>query len=341
MRYFYAFLLLALGLGRAAHAQQPFLKYGVTVKVATLSNGRFQEFFTNDSLRRIGSVVYDTRLHRVAYLLPPDSLIGHAKAEITSRWMSPDPLAEKFMYESPYVFVSNNPVNKFDPDGRSGIAAIDRQHHTITVSSNMTFYGGGANAQVARSTAADVQNAWNAAGGHVKIGGVSYAVQFKITGSYNADLSEKEIKGNKSYLNNYIKVGASNEQSVSYMDKKKGVDGSNTGSYLTKNIAKDGSTTEAHEMGHGYGEVKGTADGHPADLDIRGEGQPGIMYPRGALVDPQYQYDPSAPAGGPGGTINPETRKVLQADIDRLNLGGLQYNSNNRANVGGLTNTAH
>ena len=97
MRYFYPFLLLALGLGRAAHAQQPFLKYGVTVKVATLSNGRFQEFFTNDSLRRIGSVVYDTRLRRVAYLLPPDSLIGHAKPDVTSRWFSPDPLAEKYM----------------------------------------------------------------------------------------------------------------------------------------------------------------------------------------------------------------------------------------------------
>ncbi|MFD2788120.1 RHS repeat-associated core domain-containing protein [Hymenobacter rubripertinctus] len=118
MRYFYALLLLALGLSRSVHAQQPFLKYGVRVKVATLSNGRFQEFFTNDSLRRIGSVVYDTRLRRVAYLLPPDSLVGHAKPDITSRWMSPDPLAEKFMYISPYAYGNNNPVRYMDPDGR-------------------------------------------------------------------------------------------------------------------------------------------------------------------------------------------------------------------------------
>ena len=119
MRYFYALsLLLALGFGRSVHAQQPFLKYGVTVKVATLSNGRFQEFFTNDSLRRIGSVVYDTRLHRVAYLLPPDSLVGHAKPDITSRWISPDPLAEKYMYSTPYAFADNNPIRYNDPDGR-------------------------------------------------------------------------------------------------------------------------------------------------------------------------------------------------------------------------------
>lgn len=124
MRYFYALsLLLALGLARPVHAQQPFLKYGVTVKVATLSNGRFQEFFTNDSLRRIGSVVYDTRLRRVAYLLPPDSLVGHAKPDITSRWMSPDALAEKFMYVSPYVFCENNAIRYMDPDGKEIVDA--------------------------------------------------------------------------------------------------------------------------------------------------------------------------------------------------------------------------
>ncbi len=134
MRYFYALpLLLALGLGRSAHAQQPFLKYGVTVKVATLSNGRFQEFFTNDSLRRIGSVVYDTRLRRVAYLLPPDSLVGHAKPDITSRWMSPDALAEKFMYVSPYVFCENNAVRYMDPDGRE---LVDPNGHRVSVAFN-------------------------------------------------------------------------------------------------------------------------------------------------------------------------------------------------------------
>lgn len=53
-------------------SQQPFERYGLKVKVVTLSNGRFQKFFSNDSLRRIGSVAYGTRLRHVAYLLPPD-----------------------------------------------------------------------------------------------------------------------------------------------------------------------------------------------------------------------------------------------------------------------------
>lgn len=36
----------------------------------------------------------------------------------TSVWISVDPLAERMPWNSPYVYCSNNPVNKIDPDGR-------------------------------------------------------------------------------------------------------------------------------------------------------------------------------------------------------------------------------
>jgi len=35
------------------------------------------------------------------------------------RWMTPDPLSEKYYGTSPYAFCNNNPVNFVDPDGRS------------------------------------------------------------------------------------------------------------------------------------------------------------------------------------------------------------------------------
>ena len=40
------------------------------------------------------------------------------------RWMTPDPLSEKYYGISPYVFCNNNPVNLVDPDGQSPIYNI-------------------------------------------------------------------------------------------------------------------------------------------------------------------------------------------------------------------------
>jgi hypothetical protein len=104
-RKHYRFLpfALALGLPLAVRAQQPFAQFGITVPILSLSNGRYPEFFPNDSLRRIGTVVYNTRLKQVASLLPGDSLVGRMKSEVTSHWLTIDPLAEKFAHISPYV----------------------------------------------------------------------------------------------------------------------------------------------------------------------------------------------------------------------------------------------
>lgn len=340
MRYFYALsLLLALGLGRSVHAQQPFLKYGVTVKVATLSNGRFQEFFTNDSLRRIGSAVYDTRLHRVAYLLPPDSLVGHAKAEITSRWISPDPLAEKFMYESPYNFVSNNPVNKFDPDGRSGIAAIDAKNHTVTVTSTMYFYGSSATADFARNTAASIQNQWNGANGTVKIGGESYKVSFAVKGvavSDDAFLEVLSVPLNNSLENNYIRVeGATSHDltGTSSTDRKDGKSGGNTGYWSSNQNKENKGTTAAHEYGHGLGLRHPSTGG-------RGGQKPNIMMTinNSGQVDPQYVTHTAD-----GTQLDDSQRKVTQENIDQVFTPEIRQNlqQNGTTGIGVLSNEYH
>ena len=80
---------------------------------------------------------------------------------------------------------------------------------------------------------------------------------------------------------------------------------------------------------------------HPQNLDIRGMGQPGIMYPRGTLVDPEFQYDPTVAAGVKGGTINPFTRRVSQRDIEELQLDKLHFSSFGLAVVGNFSNVWH
>ena len=41
------------------------------------------------------------------------------------RWLSPDPLAEKYYGISPYVFCGNNPLRYIDPDGRDWVESKD------------------------------------------------------------------------------------------------------------------------------------------------------------------------------------------------------------------------
>lgn len=269
----------------------------------------------------------------------------------TGRWMTPDPLASKYANMSPYVAMDNTPLNIIDPTGKSGEPVIDKKNKTVTVTSNITFYGADGNATLAKKAAATIQSQWNAANGKTTIDGVEYSVKFVVSGSYDNSITAADISKNTDIKNNYIKLANTVTEGVSFMDGA----GSNTGVFLISNINDANSTTETHEFGHGFG------SDHPTDLDLRTKPlpggaigplpqaeAPGIMYPRGTAVDAQYTYDPSkgATAGAPGkgatNTMNPATRKVNQTDINNLGLNKLTYDpATGKAQLGKLTNTSH
>jgi RHS repeat-associated protein len=52
-------------------------------------------------------------------------------------FMTPDPLAEKFPWQSPYAFCNNNPILYIDPTGKEGVKYID-ENGNKTVESNVT-----------------------------------------------------------------------------------------------------------------------------------------------------------------------------------------------------------
>ena len=114
---------------------------------------------------------------------------------------------------------------------------------------------------------------------------------------------------NENPKNNYIRIEAFSKINISFVD---GI-GSNTGYFLTDNLYLN-STSAAHEYGHTLGLV------HPAELNIIGKGRPSIMYPRGTLVNPEFQYDVNAIPAQNGGTLYPIHRRVMQIDIDNLQL---------------------
>lgn len=105
-----------------AKAQNPFAEYGYTPKIATLSQGQFNEFFENDTIVQIGSVLYNTKSREIVAFVDLENLCQDEtiQPDVVSRWISPDPLADhpNQIDKSPYQYAWNNPIYWTDPDGR-------------------------------------------------------------------------------------------------------------------------------------------------------------------------------------------------------------------------------
>ncbi len=211
-----------------------------------------------------------------------------------------------------------------------GEAEIKPASRQLCVHSVLFFYGDSANDVLSVSIAKDIADHWNEAKGKVRIKNTVYDVVFEIEGIWAKSLTPEMVFENDNRRNNYFRVEAFAAGSISFVDGL----GSNTGYFLLDNLLNN-STTAAHEYGHTIG-----LD-HPEMLDIRGKGTPGIMYPRGTIVDPQFQYSPVAVPLAPGGTMNPFSRKVQQEDIDNLRLSRLPYNRSGVAMIGNFSNIWH
>ncbi len=210
-----------------------------------------------------------------------------------------------------------------------GETELDKQHRQLFIFSHIITYGNAADEQVTEQIREEVETMWNDPQSIVHLQGIPYTVVFRITAEWNKNITDVDVYQNTDPRNNYFRIEEFVHGNISFVDGL----GCNSGYFKLENLYK-GSTTAAHEYGHTLG-----LD-HPDVLDIRGKGVPGIMYPRGTLVDPQYQYDPTKPAGVTGGTMHPMYRKVLPEDIVQLKLHRLRY-INNRSIIGEFTNVFH
>jgi len=210
-----------------------------------------------------------------------------------------------------------------------GIVEIDRARKIFFITSHIITYGNAATAALTEQIREEIETMWNEPKGLIEWKARSLTVRFRITSSFVPSITPIEIYQNLDPRNNYFRIEEFAYGNISFVDGL----GSNSGYFKLENLYK-GSTTAAHEYGHTLG-----LD-HPKQLDIRGEGIPGIMYPRGTLVDPPYQYDPAKPAGVTGGTMHPMYRRVNQKDIEHLKLRKLNF-ENGVAILGEFTNIYH
>ena len=209
-----------------------------------------------------------------------------------------------------------------------GEVELDGQRQ-LYIHSHIVIYGHAATPQLTAQIREEIETMWNEPGAFINIQSNALEVRFKITAEFKQHISDIEVYQNDDPRNNYFRIEEFALGNISFVD---GIN-CNSGFFKLENLYP-GSTTAAHEYGHTIG-----LD-HPKDLDLRGKGVPGIMYPRGTLVDPQFQYDPSKPAGVTGGTMHPIHRRVLPQDIANLKLHKLRFR-NNKAILGEFTNVYH
>lgn len=112
-----AIMLLAL---YTVQAQNPWKKYGYTPpKVLTLSDGKYEEFFPNDTIAQIGSVMFNTVTNEVVAFVDTKQEDNETsiRPEVISRFLSVDPFDKQFPELTPYQYASNRPIDGIDLDG--------------------------------------------------------------------------------------------------------------------------------------------------------------------------------------------------------------------------------
>jgi hypothetical protein len=211
-----------------------------------------------------------------------------------------------------------------------GEAEIITSSSQLIIHSTLFFYGDAVDDALAVQVAKDISDHWNEPQATANIDKRLYRVIFDIEGIWSKSLTPDMVFNNNSPRNNYFRIEEYAMGNISFVDGLP----CNTGYFKLDNLLNN-STTAAHEYGHTLGLE------HPEILDIRGKGQPGIMYPRGTICDPEFHYDPLVAPGAKGGTLNPFTRKVLQTDIDLLQLQWLRFNNKGMAVIGGFSSVFH
>jgi hypothetical protein len=212
-----------------------------------------------------------------------------------------------------------------------GSAELDSMHDKLIIYSHIITYGNAADPVITELIRDEIETMWNEPEAVIFIDDKGILVTFVITAASQPVIAPEEILGNTDPRNNYFRIEEFAGGNISFVD---GV-GSNTLYFKRDNLYK-GSTTAAHEYGHTLG-----LD-HPHNIDLRGKGIPGIMFPRGTLVDPQYQYNPAGRAGDSnnGGTMHPQYRRVRAQDIEQLKLHRLDFEIG-RAIVGDFSSIWH
>lgn len=275
------------------------------------------------------------------------------------KFLSVDPLASNFPNQSDYISFDDDPINKIDPDGRTGVAVKDKSTKTITIQSTIYFYGNSATKELAKMATDKIDAGWNAANATMLIDGEVYDVKFETTPILvSVDEAMVLAENNKNIQNNFVRIETQKDSGqdfsftiggVSLSRDDEGGWGGNAGFFLVRDIEGDNQSI-VHEWGHflGWFDVdqaysRGTQLG-AHDLignkvqiteyeKIIQVNEPGLMTPIDTPVDvATKKFHKSTLL--PDGTIDGSKRHVIQRDVDLITIDKERLESKKKVDVG-------
>jgi hypothetical protein len=167
-----------------------------------------------------------------------------------------------------------------------GIIETNYHKQLLQIVSNIFIYGNAISEEVRRDMEEEINWMWNEPRALLWLEKKPFLVEFAVKVFLYPNLQVQDVISNTNPRNNYFRIEEYAHGNISFVDGL----GCNTGYFKLE------------------------------DMDIRGKGIPGIMFPRGTLVNAEYQYDPNVASGQKGGTLYPIHRRVKQGDIDDLGL---------------------
>ncbi|MFN0083606.1 MAG: hypothetical protein ACKVOM_13950 [Ferruginibacter sp.] len=126
---FPSLLLLIFSSVAFAQSENPFASIGKKGKILTLTKGQYNETFDTDSIQQIGSSLINVRTLKVVKLLNDDESKKRLEGEKHSRFLSLDPLARSFPWNSPYSYAENDVIRAIDLDGAEKYIVINHFDH--------------------------------------------------------------------------------------------------------------------------------------------------------------------------------------------------------------------
>ena len=115
------YTLLALWLlttvAAISQSKNPYKSIGKKSETLTLTKGRYEELFDQDSIQQIGTALINVHTLKVVKLLEENEAKERLQNEKQSRFLSIDPLAKSFPWNSPYSYAENDVIRSIDLDG--------------------------------------------------------------------------------------------------------------------------------------------------------------------------------------------------------------------------------